>query len=102
MERLFHYERSSEIRVKTSRWIHSQWRAQEHTILRVREHDPDGIGEIAEIFPLDIGTEVEATNPRNPVEHDPQTQPRWGPERKCKVRTLPRMIKNPHKTSCKL
>ncbi len=87
-EWLFHYDRSSEIRVKTSRRIHSRWRVREHTILRARERDPDGTGESVEIFPLDIGTEVEATNTRNPVEHDSQAQPRRGPKRKCKVRTL--------------
>ncbi len=74
-EWLFHYDRSSEIRVKTSRWIHSRWRAREHIILRACEREPDVTGDIVTIFPLDRGTEVEATNPRNPVEHDSQIQP---------------------------
>ncbi len=50
-EWLLHYDRSSEIRVQTSRWIHSRWRAREQTILRSRETELNNIGIYPEIPP---------------------------------------------------
>ncbi len=87
-EWLFHSDRSSEIRIKTSRWIHTRRRTREHAILRARDRDPDGTGIVAERCPLDTGTEVEATNPTNPKNDDAGTQPRRGPTRQYKIRTL--------------
>ncbi len=84
---VFHFDRSSDIRAKTSRWIHSRWRTRENTILRARGHDPDGAGEHVGIPDLDQGTETGVIQ-RDPVNNAQAVLPRRGPARKCKMSQL--------------
>ncbi len=89
---LLHFDRSYKVRMVTSQWIHSRWRARELAIQSSQNEDPQDTGDMR-----DTGNpERDTGNPETGTEGVPDTADnfidhsgamvRRGPKRKCKMK----------------
>ncbi len=82
---LLHFDRSYKVRMKTSQWIHSRWRAREQAIQSSLNGDPRDTGETGDVENPEIGTGSRPDIGMRDRDHG-EAPVRRGPKRKYKMK----------------